>query len=78
MLLNFPGGAVGDNPPAIGPVRSRSGKAPHAAEQLKPVYHNYWAHALESMSHNYQSPCAPEPAPHKYTVDLLQLLKPNA
>ena len=30
-----------------------SGKTTHAPEQLKPMYHNYWACALESGNHNY-------------------------
>ena len=32
-----------------------SRKIPHAAEQWKPVRHNYWACALEPASHNYWS-----------------------
>ena len=47
-----------------------SGKIPHAAEQLEPVHHNYWASALEPattapMCHNYWSPHSLEPMLHK-------------
>ena len=54
-MRGFLGGAVLKNPPANagdtgsipGPERS------HMRRATKPVYHNYWAYALEPTTHSY-------------------------
>ena len=49
---DFPGGRVDKNPPGNAGVTGWSGENPHAAQQLKPMGRNYWAHVLEPTSHN--------------------------
>ena len=51
ILQDFPSGSVVKSLPANeGDMGSIPG--PHAAEQLSPVYHGYWACVLEHESHN--------------------------
>ena len=67
MVLGFPGGAVVKNLPAsAGDTGSNPGpEDPTCRGAAGHVHHNYWACALEPMSHNYW---AHEP----------QLLKPES
>ena len=54
-ILDFPGDAVGKNPPAnAGDMGwSLAQEDPTCRRATKPMHHNYWACTLEPVSHNY-------------------------
>ena len=61
--LGFPDGSEVKNPPANAGdmVRSLVLEDPTCLGATKPVYHSYWACALEPRSHNFWSLCGLEP-----------------
>ena len=59
-LMDFPGGTVDKNPPRIQRtyVPSLVQENPTCNRAAKSMHQNYWACALEHLSHNYQA-CEP-------------------
>ena len=57
-------------------VQSLVWEDPTCHGATKPMCHNYWAHVLETLSHNYWSLCTLEPVCCNYWAHMPQLLKP--